>query len=249
MPLQQTRKKDDFALADLLRLHKKEILLELNCHAVGIVRAFNPIDQTATISIAYTKTYFEPNPLDKTGVLGYTAKNVNYPLLLQCPVVCLGGGLTAMTFPITPGDECLVIFNDRDISNWFGSGQIGPVNTLRLHSMSDGFVLVGIRSLLHSLVAYDSVRAGLTYRLGTVLRKVAVGPAGVLIANELTTLNTILQSLLGNINTLIAQTALISVTGVTPGGGVSGPPANAAAIAAVATAISANATQLATLLE
>jgi hypothetical protein len=47
--------------------------------------------------------------------------------------------------PIQSGDTCLVLFCDRDLDNWFESGQITTLNSNRVHDLSDGVALVGIR--------------------------------------------------------------------------------------------------------
>lgn len=139
------------SLRDLLDLFKKDILLSLNCHHIGTIKVFNPLNQTAIVSINYNKTYFEFDQITNT----YLPKGENYPLLADCPVICLGGGLSSLTFPILPGDECLVLFNDRDLDNWFIGGTGAPNATARLHSFSDGIIIVGIRSLPHVLSNYD----------------------------------------------------------------------------------------------
>lgn len=224
-------------LKDLLDLHKKDIFLNLNCHAIGTIQSFDPATLTAKVTINYKKTYLSSGDAAPT--------YVEYPILTDCPVVILSGGLSQLTFPIAIGDECLVIFNDRDIDNWHSSGQIGPVDTIRMHSMSDAIALVGVRSVLKPIIPYDNIRASLSYGTTTV----GVGPALVKIANATTTLNTLLQTLIVEIQTLVSLTAAITVTGITPGPSASGPPASAAAIAAVGVSLGVTATQIALLLE
>jgi len=150
-------------LKDVLKLFKKNLFLEFNCHHVGSIQTFNPVDQTAIAAISYPKTFFV---LDSSG--NYVAQASNYPLLVNCPVVVMGGGNGALTFPIAPGDECIVMFNDRDLDNWFHSGNIGtPVNSSRLHSFSDAMILVGLRSMPNVLVDYNATGVELRNRLGT----------------------------------------------------------------------------------
>jgi hypothetical protein len=229
------------SLKDLLDLLKKDIMLSLNSHHVGTIESFNPVKQTATATVNYPKTYFQLN--SSTGL--YNPVLVDYPLLVDCPVICLGGGKTALTFPIQQGDECLVLFNDRAIDSWFSGGAGAALSSPRLHSFSDGIILVGLRSLGNVLQSYDTVRAVLMN--GTTL--VGVGPTLIKIANNSTTLNTLLQNLVTNIKNLVSATAAITVTGVMSGGGVSGPPANIAAINAITTQLTTTANQIAGLLE
>lgn len=221
--INQTRKQVDPSLADLLNLHGKQLMLNMNCHAIATVQSFDADEQTVSATINYKKTYLTRNP-DGT----YSSTLVDYPILLQVPVVILSGGAAKLTFPISAGDECLILFNDRSIDSWFQSGQVGPVSSPRLHSISDGFALIGVRSLARSIDDYDQTHAKISW--GQTM--VGVSVSKVKIANQLYTLNQLLQLLL-------TQVQAITVSAVTPGVGVSGPPVNAAAIAAIAVQIGA----------
>lgn len=188
-------------LADLLNLLKKDILLGLNCHAIATIQSFDSSKQTVNASINYTKTFMK-RQTDGT----YKPVQINYPILVDCPAIVLGGGDASLTFPITQGDQCLILFNDRDIDNWVAGGRssvAGPVSTSRLHSLSDGIALVG----LNLISGYDENRAVL--QKGTT--KVGVGESLVLIANDMTTLNTVLAGLCDVIAT--------ALDGIAPGAG------------------------------
>lgn len=214
-------------LPESMDLQKKDIFLNMNCHHIGTIQTFSAANQTATATLNYKKQFFDLNKA--TG--NYEPVLVDYPLLADCPVIVLGGGQSALTFPVTTGDECLVLFNDRDIDSWFHSGGGSAPNSSRLHSFADGLILVGLYNSTRSISNYDTSKAVLRYGDPLVSgSQVAVGPQKVTIANNLTTLNTLLQS-------LIIQISTIMVTGVTTGGGTSGPPANAAAIIAIGTQI------------
>ena len=234
----------DPGLTDALSLLKKDVMLNLNAHHIATIQSFDSVRQVATATINYKKTYFRLNKA--TGI--YDPVLVDFPLLIDCPVISLGGGTAALTFPIQQGDECLVLFNDRDLDNWFQGSNSSGVATQRLHSFSDGIILVGLRSLAHVLPAYDMLRVVLRNGVGGTTM-VGVGAVLIKIANNTTTLNTLLQNLVINIQNLVAQTAAITVTGITTGGAVSGPPFNAVAIAAVAAQLTTTAGQIAGLLE
>lgn len=209
-------------LSDVLNALKKDIFLSLNCHALATVQAFDSSKLTVTATINYKKAFSRAG---SDGV--YKTVLVDYPILLDVPVIVMSGGLAQLTFPISKGDTCLILFNDRDIDNWFQSGQVGEVASGRLHSFSDGIALIGLRSQANPIASYDNTRAKLA--LGTTM--VGVGVDKVKIANALYTLNTLLQN-------LISQIELITVTCATPGN-PSSPPINAAAIAAIALQIGA----------
>jgi hypothetical protein len=163
---------NDPSLKDLLDQFGKGLLLNLNCHAIGQIQVFDPETQQATATIVYKKTFFQPDKL--TGE--YLPTLVDYPILVDCPVMCLGGGDGALTFPIAPGDECLVLFNDRDIDNWFNGATGSGVNTPRLHSFADGIILVGVRSLANVIVDYNATGVELRNKLGSA--KITIEPNG-----------------------------------------------------------------------
>ena len=75
-----------------------------------------------------------------------STKTVALPLLVDCPVQFPSGGNCTLTFPVTPGDECLVVFADSAIDAWWQSGGVGEKVSVRNHDLSDGFALLGFRS-------------------------------------------------------------------------------------------------------
>lgn len=232
---------NDPSLKDVLDKLKQDIFFSFNSHHIGTIGAFNPLTQTATATINYKKTYFQSDPL--TGI--YTEKLKDYPILLDCPCILLGGGLSSLTFPIAPGDECLILFNDRDINNWFAGGSGGPVASARSHSFSDGLIIVGIRSLGNVLKNYDMIRA----KLQNGEAMVGVGPILIKIANQAFTLNELLQELIDEVKDLVSATAGISVTGISTGTSSSGPPGNIGQILAVSVSLTATALKIEGLLE
>lgn len=229
-------------LKDVLEIFRKQIFLELNCHHIGQIQEFNPDNQTAKITINYQKTFFIQNT--NTGVFEPVLKE--YPILVDCPVVIMSGGTANLTFPIAKGDNCILLFNDRDIDNWFQAGNTTLANaTARLHSFSDAIALVGLKALNQSIESYDTERA----RLQNGQAYVGVGTEKIKVANDSTTLNTLLQDLLTELQDLTSQLSTLTVTGVTAGGGVSSVPANAAAISAIGVNLSTIASQIGELLE
>lgn len=213
----QSLRNPNYHLRDLLDLVKKELLLTLNCHAMAQIQSFDAETQTVTATILYKQAYEQRDP--RTGK--YSTVLVDYPLLIDAPAVVLGGGGGALTFPIQPGDECVILFNDRDIDNWFSGAPNGAVNSDRLHSMADGIALVGVRSLEKTLDDYDTERAALTFRTeGVVQGKIGVS-SKILIKNATVDFKTQLDILLQALET--AGTAL--------GSAASFPQVNAAGVA------------------
>lgn len=234
----------DPQLQDVLNYFKKTLKLELNCHHIGKVETFNSSEQTVDVTINYSKTFLQ---VDKQGI--YSTGIKDYPLLLSCPVICLGGGVSNLTFPIQKGDDCILLFNDRDFDNWFNGSSISPPATGRLHAFADAIALVGLRSRSDLIEDYDTERASLNY--GTT--KVRVGEELVGILNDSTTLGTVLQDLTTKLQDLTAklQTLTTNITAITvtcaAPGSPSSVPLNAAAFVTLGTQIGAIGTQIGTI--
>ena len=154
---------NEFELADILNLWKKQLKLEMNCHHIGTIQAFNPVTQTAQATVNYTKSF-----LKFTGTGNTTITTPSYPMLIDCPCIVLGGGGGALTFPIQAGDECLILFNDRNFSAWYNGSSSSPPPTGSLHSFSDAIILVGLRSLSNVLVDYATDAVTLQYSGNTI---------------------------------------------------------------------------------
>ena len=133
-------------LTDVLKELKRDIGVAFNCVQVGIVQDFDAADQTATVLIALKKITAET----PEGVRTYEER----PLLLKCPCMMLYGGSTYMTFPIAAGDNCIILFNDREIDNWWANGGIQTPTSKRAHDIADAMVIVGVRSLQNSIANY-----------------------------------------------------------------------------------------------
>lgn len=103
----------------------------------GIVQSFDPDAVTAVVQPAIRGQEPAPDGGSQSTVL---------PLLVDVPVVFPRGGGCTLTFPVSAGDECLVVFADRCIDFWWQSGGIQePVDT-RMHDLSDAFCIVGPQS-------------------------------------------------------------------------------------------------------
>lgn len=207
----------DYDIDDLNNLLMKQIMLSLNCHAIATIKSFDSVKRTVSAKIIYNKTFYK-SEADGTRNPYY----VEYPILLDCPVIILGGGASSLTFPISAGDTCLMLFNDRDIDNWVAGANSGPPATGRLHSLSDGIALVGFITPS----AYDTNRAVL--RNGPTY--VGVSSTKVKIANGNTTLNAVLQDLVTAIKNIITTNCVL-------GAPVTLSPASMTAMTAMATEI------------
>ena len=124
----------DPELSDVIHKIKSDVGYALNCVQIGTIESFNKLTNTASVSINFKRQLPDGSTLD-------------YPLLCDCPVFILSGGGASIEMPITAGDTCLILFNDRNIDNWFYSGQVTTPANPRAHDISDGICLVGVRAL------------------------------------------------------------------------------------------------------
>ncbi len=197
-------------LRALLNAHRAEIFGSFNAHQVGEVVSFDEDVQTATVKISLNKQVVDFTKSPPAYVY------LPYPLLTDCPVYSPSGGKGWLTFPVTAGDPCLVLFNDRDLDNWFEGGGNVPPNSDRKHDLSDGLVIVGFRSRTKAIP--DFYMDGAELRFDESFLRLA---AKVKLANADTDLKAVLTKV------VLALTALDAKTG----------PSAAVPIAAVTTEI------------
>lgn len=111
--------------------------ISFNIHVAvpAVVQSFNAEKQTV-----------EVQPTIRERFVGYDGQInfINYPLLINVPVVYPQAGGFRITFPIEQGDECLVVFSDTPIDNWWKYGNVQNPIEQRRHDLSDGFAIFGV---------------------------------------------------------------------------------------------------------
>lgn len=218
---------------------KRDVFLSLKSCDIATIKSVDFSKNTVSAEINYRKTILVPND-STSGRSGkanptYVPKQVAYPILLDVPMISLYGGDSGVTFPVQVGDQCLVIYNDRSIDSWFKDKNQKTLSSNRMHSISDGFALVGVRSVNDAVQwISDGVRL---YKGSTEL----VLKDKVSIKNSSQSLSDVLQELIQKVNQLSTTCAAITVSGT--------PIQNAAAFTALATEITQVGTKLADLLE
>lgn len=197
----------------------------------GIIQSFNtdnPDSMTCTVQPA-----IQGQVRDEEGNITL----VEYPLLVDCPVQFPAGGGCTLTFPVKAGDECLIVFASRCIDSWWQSGGIQNQAELRMHDLSDGFVLLGYRSKPRVIHGISTTSAQLRSDDGAAFVEVdaathainATTTGPMALTAPLVTINGNLQ-LNGKMNStgdVVAGTISLQnhhTSGVTPGSGTSGVP-------------------------
>lgn len=157
----------------------------------------------------------------------------NYPVLQNVPIVFPSCGGFTITFPIAANDEILVLFSARCIDSWFQSGGIQKPIDYRMHDLSDGFALPGIKSLPNVISAISASALQVRNDAGTAYIEISadgkirlVSPSEIDITGNLKVTGAI--SATGEVT---AKSATVPVTlsthvhtGVTVGGGSTGGP-------------------------
>jgi hypothetical protein len=143
-----------------LNEQKKDTFSSLNCIQIGQIVDFDAAKQTASIQLLLKKVV----AVDPQGIETYQERPT---IILKCPVITLFGGTAFISLPIQPNDNCIVLFNDREIDNWFVNGGTQVPTTARMHDVSDAIAIVGVRSLQDSIATYLTNGIRLSYGGGT----------------------------------------------------------------------------------
>lgn len=118
----------------------------------GIVTSFNPEKQTVSVKPAIREKLVDINGKSEW---------VEIPELQEVPLFTYRAGNYALTLPVAPGDECLVIFADMCIDAWWQSGGIQNQVERRRHDLSDAFAILGFTSQAKRLSGYATGTAQL----------------------------------------------------------------------------------------
>lgn len=116
-----------------------------NCIKIGRVEGVDTTNQTVDVQILHKRVDVNKNKRELK----------DYSLLKQVPFIVLGGGNSNLTFPISKGDNCLLMFCDYEIDRWWDTGESLPANFERKHDISDAFAIVGVHSMVDLLQGYS----------------------------------------------------------------------------------------------
>jgi hypothetical protein len=85
------------------------------------------------------------------------------PILDDVPFVIPRAGGWSLTLPIAIGDECIVVFQDMGIDNWWQSGGVQPQpdGWLYRHDIGDAVAIFGVTSNPRALAGYSTTSAQL----------------------------------------------------------------------------------------
>jgi hypothetical protein len=109
---------------------RAEIFATLNCMQLAKIEKVTIGEQTIEASIQIKR-------------MATDGTSTSYPVLVDVPYMVLQGGGAYIDMPIKAGDYCLILFNDRNIDNWWSTANVADPASNRKHSMSDGLAIIG----------------------------------------------------------------------------------------------------------
>lgn len=143
----------------------------------GIVESYDAVAGTVRVQPAVKVRVFSPTdaaPLPGAELVADNWWTVKLPVIVDVPVAFPGGGPFVMTFPIQPGDECVLIFSSRQIDNWWYQGGVQAPSLLAMHDLSDAIAFFGPRSRPRALADVNTANAELRSEDGSV--KIEITP-------------------------------------------------------------------------
>ena len=137
---------NDKTLSQMLSEVVNSIRVSLHCVKIGKIVEFDKTKQTAKVQILHIQDENYNTRLEE---------DLEYPLLGDVPVVIMSGGGTYISHPIVPGDQCLIVFCDYMIDNWWVTGEAKPSIVPRKHDLSDAIAIVGLNALPNVIQNYS----------------------------------------------------------------------------------------------
>lgn len=122
-------------ISEVVRYNGFKVASDLNCMRIATVEEVHYEDLTVTVRLLNKKTLGQ----NSDG----TPKVTDYALIRAKICYCC----PFITFPISVGNDCVLLFSDRELESWFINGDAQPINYQRMHDLTDAFAIFGIRSL------------------------------------------------------------------------------------------------------
>ena len=110
----------------------EESQVRTHCCLPCIVQSYNAVKNTVECQPAIRERVVQEDG---------SIRFINYPLLINVPVVFPCVGSIGLKFPIKKNDEVLVVFSDLSIDNFWLYGSIQNPIELRRHDLSDGIAI------------------------------------------------------------------------------------------------------------
>ena len=117
---------NDPTIFSVIKAFQAETFAKLNVMRIGVIDEVLA-DNEVRCSIT-NKKLLKTNP-DGTSTWR------DYPPIFA-KVWYMGSGASGIDYPLTTGTPCLLLFNDREFSSYFNSGQVSPLANTLMHDLS-----------------------------------------------------------------------------------------------------------------
>lgn len=119
--------------------------MRLNTSIPAIINSFDPVTQTVSATPGIKAKYVSPDEKSEVQYL-------SYPMITNIPLAIQRGAGLRITYPITPGNPCTLIFSQRSIDNFVLEGtEANPVDgpnpktaAIRCMDLTDAMCFPGI---------------------------------------------------------------------------------------------------------
>lgn len=158
------------------------------------------------VSYDYTTQKAVIQPCLKKRYLDGTTQEM--PILNNVPVIFPRAGEASLTFPVVPGDTCLLLFIERSTDLWKSVGGVVAPNDPRKFDLSDAVAIMGLMPFTENSLSDNNEDVLLTYK-GSNIRIKASGDIQIETASKVAIGNTsaevldIVSSILGILTTSV----------------------------------------------
>lgn len=127
---------------------KNDIFFNLRCCIPCIIQSFD-----ASKGIVECQPAIRERIINQNEEIEY----LNLPLLTNVPVAFPSNNYYSVAFPLDKGDECLVLFSDLSIDNFWEKGNVQNPIEERRHDLSDGIAIPCNLSLIKQRATIDGL--------------------------------------------------------------------------------------------
>lgn len=92
---------------------------------------------------------------------------LSLPVIPGVPVIFPATSDFQFTFPLKKGDDCLIIFSERDLSNWIAKGEDSIPADTKKYDLSDAIAIPGLYSPAVDPKTYDDTNVIMSFKGAT----------------------------------------------------------------------------------